>query len=84
MLRADATVTGLFSGTELADEHACDMSFKSLFSRTKKCRMINAFPQNSVAQNFRHESRAQTWRCDVLEKQLDLRLLREVASGNAA
>jgi hypothetical protein len=35
--------------------------------------MINAFPQNSVAQNFRHETRAQTWRCDVLEKQLTIR-----------
>ena len=46
--------------------------------------MINGFPQNSVAQNFRHETRAQTWRCDVLEIQLIAHPLRELTSENAA
>ena len=46
--------------------------------------MINAFPQNSVAQNFRHETRAQTWRCDVLEKQLTEHSIRALTPENAA
>ena len=46
--------------------------------------MVIAFPQNSVAQNFRHETRAQTGRCDVLEKQLIAHPLRELISENAA
>lgn len=40
------------------------------FCEIKNAAMVIAFPQNSVAQNFRHETRAQTWRCDVPEKQL--------------
>ena len=42
------------------------------FNEIKNAAMVIAFPQNSVAQNFRHETRAQTWRCDVPEKQLTI------------
>jgi hypothetical protein len=78
MLRADGAGTGLFSGTEIACECSSCVCRKVLFSPDKKCGMINAVPQNSVAQNFRCESRAHVWRGEAYQKQLKMHFWREL------